>query len=247
MDDLIISFSPTTEHLNNIKQWLIAEDLNNDGFFCNWNVIKSSFDQKHMAVILNRNIPIGYSIWNDIEPVVTLDIVEVKHGLRRKGYGKILINAVTNFFQTKGVKVIKVHCQPSSSEKVWKKLGFIQFPIASAFDDFNAKHSKHLYKIIEQPLEMTKEFGVGDEVIELWDDEKFLITEQKPTWVWKLKCKVNSSELLRPIIFPCHPDWRIRWRIGDRVFIDETVKYFSNVSIRYGSFMIIHSLPTIKF
>jgi hypothetical protein len=47
---------------------------------------------------------------------------------RGKGYLKILFSEIISFFFNKNIIALSLECAPPSSEIVWRKLGFKDFP-----------------------------------------------------------------------------------------------------------------------
>ena len=52
MKKIAFSFAPPKDQLDEIERWLIEEDnLKGEGFYCNWEIIASSFDKKNLATV----------------------------------------------------------------------------------------------------------------------------------------------------------------------------------------------------
>lgn len=57
-----ISFSPTNKQLDEIEGWLKAErQKTGEGFYCNWNVIKHSFEKNRLLTISLNNKTVGFA------------------------------------------------------------------------------------------------------------------------------------------------------------------------------------------
>jgi GNAT superfamily N-acetyltransferase len=236
-----ISFKPKLDQLNEIEKWLIDErNSTGNGFYCNWNIIKSSYDEKKLAIISEDNRAVGFITWSYyVEFIATIEITEIKPTHRNRGLGKQLVSKLTQRLISKNFYVIKLQCSPSSSEPIWRHLGFTDFP---KHDNWN-RGNKELFKILVPHLEIQK--NITCEYIELWNDEPYCTQKVNSTWKWNLSFKDGTRELEKPIIQPCHYDWRIRWANNNLIFKDEKVKRFGQDKIDFGGFLIIQKMPEL--
>lgn len=234
---------PTKTHLRQIEDWLIAErSETGEGFYCNWKIIASSYEQKELWCITSNNEAIGFAVWGKSDFAARLDIVEVRPDLRRRGFGKILIEKCFNYFRKLGLLVVDLECQPTTSEPIWRRLGFRDFPKCKAKFSQNYDHSVNLYRPLVTPLEANSQ-SAAIEVLELWDRDPWEAGDSEPTWTWATLMQGDTQKLVKPIIHPCDQNWRLRWRKGSRVLIDEKVKRFSEDSSSWGNYVIITELP----
>lgn len=243
MKDVKVSFDPTNNQIEEVKTWLIEEDkVSKEGFFCNWKLIQNSYKEKTIGIIIVSENVVGFITWCGSEPVTSIDIAEVKPKFRRMGYGKILAEALFIKLQQQGTKVLELHCQPAQSEKIWKKLGFKNFPDVNDFEDFNTSEGRHLYKTLVPFTDPTKSTKLKTESIELWVVEPHLTTEFSPQWIWNLKFEKGSRKLIKPIIFPAKRDWNIVWKINLDTIQENKIKRFQKGNIDFGNFIIIEDL-----
>ena len=131
-----------------------------------------------------------------------------------------------------------MQCAPAESEKVWKKLGFIEFPNNCL--EWSSEN-KELYKIIV-PHSLPTSTNSTNEYIELWDKEIYKQSIIESKWRWDIKFKTNSNMLTLPIIHPCDKEWRIQWVKDKQIIQNDKVKYFNDQEIRFGDFLIINEL-----
>ena len=243
MKETAFSFAPPKDQLDEIERWLIEEDnLTGEGFYCNWEIIASSFDKKNIATISEDNNPIGFITWRTNSSFTSIiEIAEIKPNYRKKGLGKQLVSKLIEKLVSEDICVISLQCAPSSSEPIWRQLGFIDFPKNK---DIWNRSNVELYKIVVPQLE-SQNSNNSDEFVELWDDEPYCTNESNSTWKWKLIFKEGTKELERPIIHPCHYDWRIKWSINNVKIKDDKVKYFDMGEIMFGKFLIIKNMPNI--
>jgi len=235
-----VTFKPNKKHQEEINEWLLDEDLKtSQGFYCNWILIEEAFLQQQVAVITENDLAIGFLYFISGDRVVTIDIAEIKPKNREKGIGRLLFNCCLERFRKEGKMIVELFCKPKSSEKIWKKLGFLNSPHNYLKDNKIRMH----YPLIE-----TNSNGLSseDEIIELWDFDPTYRTTENPKWVWKIERKSNSNELIKPIIHPSHYDWQICWRNQDHIFELTQVKRFKGAKIEFGNFIIITELPIIN-
>lgn len=238
---IIVSFLPTKHQLTEIEKWLLNEShKTGEGFYCNWEIIESSFAKKNLATISQDDKTIGFITWhNNSDHTSRIDITEIKPTHRGKGLGQMLISKLLEKLKLKNIYAVKLECAPSSSEPIWRHLGFIDFPDHRFLWN---KENKELYKILVPHLETQNLTNFG-ESIELWNDESIGNQSLNSTWKWQLVFKEGTRELVMPIIQPCHYDWRIKWTVNGVRIRDDKVKYFDKKEIIFGDFLIITSMP----
>ena len=242
-DNCQVTFSPTDKQVDEIEKWLIAErQKTGDGFYCNLDSIKSSFDNNKLATISLNNITIGFATWRlTTDKTARIEIAEVRPTHRKKGIGKNLITQLLNFLKEKGVCLVDLQSSPDTSELVWKRLGFVEFPDQPGNCNFNSDDNKKLYKILTEHLQRSS-VQRANETIELWDDEPYTTDENTPpTYIWNLEFVDGTRKLSKPIIHPAHYDWRLRWRINGKTIKDDKVKRFMT-GIDFGTFIIVDEL-----
>lgn len=241
MGNLKISFAPKESHLKVIKEWLIIErdlfvDGDFNGFYCNWRIIQSLFQEQQMAVALLDDFPVGFVVWFESSDFsATIDIVEIHHKYRGMGYGKILIDQLIDFFRGKGIVAIDLQCAPISSKSYWKGLGFTEFVDIPRID-------KDCYKLLVPINEHCSQNKDLDEVIEIWNIDFYRADNTPPKWSWVVKFIPGTDHLLLPIILPGHYDWRIRWKKDGNTLIDQKVRYFGKDEIWHAGYIILRSL-----
>jgi len=238
-----VTFSPTDKQVEEIEKWLIAErQKTGDGFYCNWNIIKSSFDKNELATISLNNKTIGFATWRlTTDKTARIEIVEVKPTHRKKGIGKKLTSQLLNFLKNKGVFVVDLQCSPDTSEPIWKRLGFMEFPDPPENYNFNFGENKKLYSVLVESMQ-TSSVPRTNETIELWNDEPYTTDENTPpTYIWNIEFINGSRKLSKPIIHPAHYEWRIRWNINGKTIKDDKIKRFKT-EIDFGTFIIIDEL-----
>ena len=241
MPGVTVSFKPTKKQLDLTEKWLLEENNSGKGFYCNWRVIKSAHSQKRMAIIKQENQPVGFAIWQQERSTATLDILEIKPTHRNQGLCRIFIKELFRHFIERAIYVLDLQCSPAESEAVWRKLGFIDFP--PTFYDVHPGN-RSLYKIL-QPQTQSTETEEANEVIALWNDEPYLVKGRAPYKILKLTFKDGTRELIDPVIYPCHPDWQISWRINKEEIQTKKAKYFINGDYLFDRFIIITSLPDV--
>jgi predicted GNAT family acetyltransferase len=242
-DNYQVTISPTQKQVGEIKKWLIEErQKTGDGFYCNWNIIKSSFDKNELATISLNNKTIGFATWRlTTDKTARIEITEVKPTYRTKGIGKKLTTHLLNLLKEKGVCVVDLQCSPRTSEPIWKRLGFVEFPDSPENYKFNSDVNKKLYLILTEHLQTSSDQH-ANETIELWNDEPYNTDENTPpTYIWNLEFIDGTRKLSKPIIHPAYYEWRLRWRINSKTIKDDKIKRFKP-EIDFGTFIIIDDL-----
>ena len=235
-------FNPGEQHLSQIESWLKAEyKKTKHGFFCNWDIIQNAFNAQRLLALLIDDHAMGFAIWYEFEHTATIQIVEISPPLRGNKYGKLMIKKLFDYFMQKDIWAIQLNCKPSSSEVIWKALGFCEFPDVNAFKKFNIEYDKFLYKILHPD---TTPLGskTDNESIELWDDEPIYCGDMSSKWIWEISYLKDSDKVIRPIIHPAHCDWKIRWKKGNKIISEGKVKYFGN-DISFQNFIILREMP----
>lgn len=238
-----VTFSPTKKQVGEIEKWLIAEQQKTgDGFYCNWSVIKSSFDKNELVTISSNDKTIGFATWRlTTNKTARIEVMEVRPTDRKKGIGKILVTQLLNFLRDKGVHVVDLQCSPNTSEPVWKRLGFVEFPDSPEKYNFKSGDNKKLYSILTEHLQKSN-IQYANETIELWNDEPYMTNDNAPpTYVWNVEFIEGTRKLLKPIIHPAHYEWRLRWRINGKIIKDGKIKRFKT-EIDFETFIIIDEL-----
>lgn len=223
-------FTPTNEHLAALHAWLKAEDSEKgEGFFCNWRVIESCFQENGLHCIAIDGEVLGFLAWQKFEDQVSLHICEVHPEYRGRGLGRQLMEESLARFEDEGSFVAELECVPASSEPIWRKMGFVDFPHALK-DPHRNSGGTELYRPLRDIARPNEKDGAV-EALELWDCEPWGADDRLPAWTWEIIRQPGTNRLIKPIIFPCKRDWMLRWRKGDVTICEEKVKYFKPESL----------------
>lgn len=222
--------NPNIEQLAEIKNFLIEEDqLNNDGFYCNWNIIEKSFHENHLFALDLKGEILGFLTWTSYEnQYLAIDIFVVNQKYRNKGFGKIFYEKVEKYFMENNFIAIKLFCSPKSSEMFWKKMGFTKFP-----DRGHSEPELSYYKPLIQTKVLSDNNNLTDK-FELWDLEPYQIKGQTAKWTWSIE------DNKYPILTPCNSNWNLRLTKNGQLIKEDKVKYFDrNNEIEIGPFLYI--------
>ena len=231
---------PKQEDINEILAWLKEEkenDINKQGFYNNKDIIIDSFESGNTIIFKHENENIGLLVWSEYSGIlIDIDIFVIHPSYRGKGYGELYYKASLEYFRKKGFKVIKLFCQPETSESFWKKMGLIKYPDCGYFE-----HELTYYTPITYTASTTA-YAVDTDKIELWDVEPNHAEEKQPRWIWYVK--FDGNKLLLPIIHPCNCDWNLRWSRNGTVLKEEKVKYFTDkyLELYKSGFLYIEDL-----
>lgn len=238
-----ISFKPSKKIFKEIESWLVEEyNKTKQGFYCNWNLIEDAYRDKKFASISYNNQAIGFIVWQEFDFAVTIHICEIKPSERGKGYLRESFTEICDYFLNKNIVVLSLECMPATSEPIWRKLGFKDFPDMPKFGLYSRSENKKLYKGLISNIFENEVTPDNSEVIELWNLQPNENDKIEPIWKSQILFKENTNKLRNWIITPCKPDWRIRWRKGDIIYKDCKVKYFQSERIDNGVFMFIKTL-----
>ncbi len=217
--NLNVLYSPKSHHLNEIREWLQKEDRSfNEGFFCQMDIIENSFQKNRLIVVTKDDVAVGFLTFYFSDYIVNIEIAEVKPSERKKGIGKFLLQGSFDGFIEDGVFVAQLFCAPASSEKIWKRMGFNNFP-----NGIIREPRIYLYKILVETTELYIQEEVA-ELIELWDSEDYG-NEIPSMWRWEIVRQEKSNKLVKPIIHPCSDKWSVAHRIGSETFANNSFRY----------------------
>ena len=106
-----IEIQPKRRDINEILSW-IKEEKETDkfgyGFYNNKSVIIDSFELGKAIVLKCNNKNIGLITWCDNDILIKIDIFVIHPDYRRKGFGEYFYRTVSNYFKSKGFKVVKL-------------------------------------------------------------------------------------------------------------------------------------------
>lgn len=118
---------PTRAQLATVMRWLKKEEFEDEsGFYCNRSIIRNSFRNSEMKCLLIGRVVAGFAIYSLNTSYSAIDILEIRPGYRRKGYGRKFVGYLINMLFTQGASRIVIECAPHSSESFWRDLGFVE-------------------------------------------------------------------------------------------------------------------------
>lgn len=235
-------FDPSSSQILEIEKWLFEEDQTaNEGFYCNWEIIRSSIQKKQVIIASVEGRTIGFAAWRITSRLsAVIEFLEIRPSERGKGYLKPLLCSLLAFLKQNGIYVISLQCAPASSEVVWKKFGFEDMLLEDE-QNFQIKN-KQLYKKLV-PCQKLSDDITEQQYLQLWGREFINTDPLKPTWSWNLDFIEGSENLKVPIIHPCHYDWRIKWGMGTTFIKDCKIAKWGKHQIVFDDFLIITNLP----
>ena len=225
---LKLELSPRKKDVEEVLDWLeTEEDYVNYGlgFYNNKNIILSSFNQNKVFTLKTGNKNIGLVVWSDNKKeIVDIDIFTIHPNFRNRGFGRYFYNSVYRYFKGLNYKVLKLFCEPKESELFWKKIGLEKIP--EAIRDIN---KLSYFKLLVKTASV--EEIIDGEKIELWNVDITEVEENHPIKTWY----VNSNEyhLREPLIYPCNPNWYLRWSKNEEIFFEGEVVYLNDYDEYY--------------
>lgn len=240
-DERFIDIEPKQQDIEEILIWLKDEKKHSGAsFYNNKNVIEHSFEEGNSIVFKQGKENIGLVVWHSVDELrVDIDIFVIHPIYRGQGFGHFYYTAISDFFRSKGFKVIKLFCSPSTSEAFWKKMHLIKFPNCR-----QGEHELTYYDALVDTASM--EYISMADKIELWDVEPYEAEEKNPKWTWYVEMK--DDMLLYPVIQPCNWNWNLRWSKNGKVIMEEKVKYFRGAGSKVycSPFLYIEELKDRK-
>ncbi|RTY89641.1 GNAT family N-acetyltransferase [Flavobacterium sp. GT3R68] len=231
-----ILFEPNEKYIQQITTWLFEESQSGlNSFIYNFN--NSQFTNDNFICLIDDNdFCIGYISYSIIDKYAKIEVVVIKNNKKRNGFGKILLNELTVHLLNKNVVVMELFCEPSSSKKIWKKLGFKEFKEKENHKFLNSKDFKNpwLYKPLVPEVSSTKNHKLNS-YIELWTISEHSASNYSPQYKWDLLTP-NST-----IIYPIDEEWKIKYVSEGNIIYEGMIKRFSKQKIAFGNFLIINN------
>jgi len=211
------------EHLADVKNWLTEEG---DGFINNWSSIEKCFNDGEMYCAISNGKVLGFLVHSTFSLYAEISIMEIHPNHRRQGIGRQLVNAFFDDLRSDGVLVVRLESNPTSSLPFWRSFGFL--PVGGS--------TYQLYlPLIDVVLDDDCEDE--DEVIEIYDTNFGDDSVSLPAKVLKIE-RDSSGEILKPIVTPYSPQAKLRWKKGNHVHHDGTMKSFPYRKQGYGLFIV---------
>ncbi|RVU91543.1 GNAT family N-acetyltransferase [Flavobacterium columnare] len=235
-----ITSNPNSEHLNQIYNWLKDESVKKlNGFYGNFYVIENAFSEKRLICIIDKGLAIGYLVYSIDGKTAHISIANIKHEYKRKGLGLKLLEHLEKTLIKKNVIAIDLKCSPSSSIKIWKKLGFKELKEVEKHRILKDPYlPPYLYKILVENEKPTKAKKISKTYIELFCNDP-IKRDASSDYVWKINPKTISH---KPIIYPVDSEWNVRFYKNGEV-IENRIKRFNRGEFLNGNFIIIDKVP----
>src|SRR5699024_11664206 len=128
-----IKYSLSGAQVEEIISWLYQEwKEKGSSFYLNQNKIEKSYEEGRILGYENNNTLIGFLTWeecsNESGLYISLDIMAIHPGYRRKGIGEKFYKLAENYFFEREAIAVKLFCSPMESEPFWKAMGFQKYP-----------------------------------------------------------------------------------------------------------------------
>ncbi len=185
---------------------------------------------------------VGFVTWLEGELTLRINIAEIRPSHRNKGLCKKLIHCLENRAFKQGIVALDLQCSPASSEVIWKKIGFKEFPKIPDGWEYHRGH-KQLFKILVPTLAPSSEPS-GEDTIEVWNQEPNRIRgDKRPTAIWNIPNLRSVSAFPKPIIIPGYSKWRIRYSKNNQTVYDGQLERFSKERLCEKDMIIIKQIP----
>lgn len=231
-----VIFESEERYLEQIKSWLNEERLKGlNGFY--YNFINSNFKTDNfMYLVSNEDEAIGFIDYSLGDKTCKINVAIIKNSEKKKGYGRLLLQSLINRCKEIGILTISLDCVPSSSKKIWKKMGFKEFKEIENHTFLNFENHKRawLYMILTETEKPSKKQNLIS-YLELWPLEAYKTEKTKPTYRWDL------LKQTKPIIYPADGNWKVKHVKNDEVIFEAKLKYYNNCNNLIGDFLIIEN------
>ncbi|HUW05355.1 MAG TPA: GNAT family N-acetyltransferase [Williamwhitmania sp.] len=229
--------NPSFEMLRQVEGWLRDEYENScSGFYPSWDIIRHRFDNGQVILLLAKGRAAGFICWYGTSAVKFIDFVEIMPQVRRRGLGRLMVEECMDVFRESGCVVVSLECPFFASLPFWRSLNFI--PNTAGISCVNQR----MFKVLTTSLELFGLKSTDSPVVELWNNPPDDTGNTEATWKWRIQLENGSRRLVTPVIYPCLPDWRLRVRVGSKIFVDTAVKHFSMNQVYFDGFLIIERL-----
>jgi GNAT superfamily N-acetyltransferase len=229
--------NPSNDHLSIIEVWLKDEyEKTGEGFYGNWELIEKAYHNQQLLVLVVDSTPVAFLTYRIEELTARIDILEVAPRFRKNGYGRIIMNDFMKNTHESGVLAVDLFCASEESLEFWESVGFEKFPEMP-----HEKSKIWMYKPIVETAAIV-ESDLDKEVLELQQST----TTGFSIKTWLVERYEGSNMLNHPIIFPVDDNWNLCWRIGSKIFFNDSIKYFRESNISFGDFLIIRELNRIR-
>jgi GNAT superfamily N-acetyltransferase len=213
---------PTQQHLDDLEAWLRREqEETGEGFFCNWNIIQSCFDDNVLHCAVQSGVAVALSVWERSRGRAEMHIVTVRPDLRRAGVGRRLVEHTMAELQRDGVVVVEGECKPTTSEPFWRRLGFEDPP--------RHPHGRGGIRLFRRLVDhhVATDDATCACTLTLWSAPDYGIDADTESWTWNLGPLTGDGwRLGKPIIHPCpDPDWCVEVRASGNVLFRGKLKY----------------------
>lgn len=239
--------APRSGRLVQITNWLREESENSDcGFYCNITVINKAFADKEVVCVTAKNEAIGFAVFSRRAYTARIDIAEICPAYRGTGAGRFLVENCLHVLAKGNVRVVDLECAPERSESFWQHMGFSRVPdeILKNYSQYNKPI--RMFRPTCQTEPQKPLHYASQNTIELFDCEPWECEGREPKWSWSVFA-LNGTELLdKPIIYPAHRDWCVRWKKEDRTIKVDKVKNFCDDPFKCGNYLILTQLPRVS-
>jgi len=148
--------NPSEEQLTSLLEYLLKEYEDNgkkEGFYCNRNIIKKSFDKGYFITLDNKDkLPIAFAVYtpladdDSLTQGIELDIINVHQNMRNKGIAKHFLKELENHFKNKQCPKFTGTCISDETVKIFTKMGFENIEDPNFGEDAKFRVIKNLRK-----------------------------------------------------------------------------------------------------
>lgn len=233
MNNILIT-QPTKEQLFELEKELKTEfETYNSGFYRHWDEIERAFNKNDIILFQSDSKIVGFVVVERDEIAVKIDLFQIIKPFQNKGLGGLFYKLVFDLLKREQYKVIHLHAV-NDSQSFWVNHGFIKVENTGKW---SIPEDTYFKTFVDTSI--PNDNIDSSNKIEIWNSQ-LVRDDEKANWAF------DASENFKPIIFPAHGDWQMKWTKNGIVKYCDGIKYLGRgkgFTIHYSPFVYIEKLP----
>jgi GNAT superfamily N-acetyltransferase len=227
-NNLQIVFSPDKTDVQRAIIWL-EEENNSQTEIYHYTAVLANHPKQNLGIIKDQNNTLGYVSWSELKNVAQIINTAIKPTSRGKGIGRKLFLGLIRHLKSTGILAIYFNCA-SGSEPFWLKMRCRPMPLISGYSD-RAFTTMYLVLVPNQTKQKITENGIS-----------LFKNGVQADISWPIKFCPGTNRLLKPIIEPVDPYWRIATTINKQQGQAHEIIAFQHGASYVAPFLILRHL-----